>query len=154
MPEVTLRVQKAAHKLSILTLGKEVWTAPVIVGRQPVGPKRREGDERTPEGEYRVCYRNAASRFHLFLGLSYPNADDALGGLATGVLSAAEYAALVTAHWQGERPNWYTALGGEIGIHGGGIDRAGTAGCVAMRDADVELVWGAVKVGTAVRILP
>src|SRR5205823_4887713 len=52
--------------------GRILRIFPVIVGRDPGGTKEREGDERTPEGEYYVCFKNPQSRFHLSLGLSYP----------------------------------------------------------------------------------
>ncbi|MEO1515903.1 MAG: L,D-transpeptidase family protein [Bacteroidota bacterium] len=41
-----------------------------------LGPKRREGDLQIPEGFYRVDRFNARSKFHLSLGLNYPNASD------------------------------------------------------------------------------
>src|SRR6516225_3906320 len=56
--------------------GRVLEIFPAVVGRQALGTKMREGDERTPEGEYYVCFKNPRSRFHLSLGLSYPNTDD------------------------------------------------------------------------------
>src|SRR5579863_1055617 len=44
------------------------------------GPKRREGDMQVPEGVYRVARFNPHSRFHLSLGLDYPNASDRILG--------------------------------------------------------------------------
>ena len=41
-----------------------------------LGPKRRQGDRQVPEGFYHVDRFNPASRFHLSLGLDYPNASD------------------------------------------------------------------------------
>ena len=40
------------------------------------GPKRREGDRQVPEGCYVINAFNPKSRFHLSLGLDYPNAAD------------------------------------------------------------------------------
>ena len=64
--------------------GVEVARHAVIVGAAPVGTKEREGDRRTPEGVYRVCFKNPKSRFHLSLGLDYPGAEDARRALHDG----------------------------------------------------------------------
>jgi len=41
-----------------------------------LGPKRQAGDLQVPEGVYRIDRFNPHSRFHLSLGLNYPNASD------------------------------------------------------------------------------
>ena len=66
--------------------GRVLKVFPAIVGRSSVGTKEREGDERTPEGEYYVCFKNPQSRFHLSLGLSYPSRGDAERGLERGTI--------------------------------------------------------------------
>ena len=99
------------------------------------GPKRREGDGRTPEGTYFVCTKNAASRFHLSLGISYPNAQDAREAFARGEIDEATCERLVRAAKGSLRPDWQTPLGGFIMLHGEHPERrAGdwTAGCVAL----------------------
>ncbi len=149
---VSLLVEKGRRRLRILLGEQCLAELPVIVGRNGLGHKQREGDERTPEGEYTICYRNDESRFHLFLGLSYPNADDAAAALARGDLDEAGYRSIVEPLAAGGVPNWYTGLGGEIGLHGGGIGRSGTAGCVAMADGDIELLWVATCLGCRVQI--
>lgn len=45
-------------------------------GGRPAGHKQFEGDERTPEGRYRIDVRNAHSRYHLSLRISYPDTAD------------------------------------------------------------------------------
>ena len=45
-------------------------------GDAPVGHKRFEGDEKTPEGTYTIDGRNPGSSYHLSLRVSYPNAAD------------------------------------------------------------------------------
>jgi len=127
---------------------------PVIIGRQPVGHKEREGDLRTPEGAYYICLRNAESRFHRFLGLSYPSLPDADRGLALGMIDQATAERIREAIAAGECPEWYSPLGGEVGIHGGGIERDGTLGCIALRNDDIELLWDATVLGTPVQIEP
>ena len=134
--------------------GRILATFPAIVGRQALGTKVREGDERTPEGEYYVCFKNPRSRFHLSLGLSYPNTDDAERGLRDGSITPVEYREIVEAHGAQRVPPWKTALGGEIFIHGGMEGRGGTAGCLAISDPAMEELFPQVALGTPVVIEP
>ena len=55
------------------------------LGFAPSGHKEQEGDGRTPEGAYRINRRNPYSRFHLSLGISYPNSNDIAKARAMGV---------------------------------------------------------------------
>jgi murein L,D-transpeptidase YafK len=134
--------------------GRILRIFPVIVGRASDGAKEREGDERTPEGEYYVCFKNPQSRFHLSLGLSYPGLADAERGLASGMISAAEYREIADAHAARRIPPWKTSLGGEIFIHGEMAEREGTAGCVAVSNEAIEELFPHVQLGTPVFIEP
>lgn len=134
--------------------GRALKSFAAIVGRETFGTKVREGDERTPEGEYYVCFKNPRSRFHLSLGLSYPNADDAERGLREGSITAAQYREIVDAHHAKRVPPWQTPLGGEIFIHGGMEGRVATAGCVAITDPAIEELFSEVALGTPVVIEP
>lgn len=150
--ESRIAIVKSQRRLVLLHGEQQLAEIPIIVGRQPVGHKQREGDERTPEGDYYICYRNPESRFHRFLGLSYPSAEDAADALAQGVIDQSTHDSICSAIEAGKRPDWYTPLGGEVGIHGGGIDRAGTAGCIAMDNEWIECLWEATCLGTPVSI--
>ena len=134
--------------------GRVVKEFPIALGASAEGHKLREGDLRTPEGEYFVCFKNPKSRFHLSLGLSYPNVADAQRGLADGVIDEAEYGAIVEAVRLGRQPPWKTALGGEIFIHGEMNRRAATRGCVAMANRAIEELFPQVPLGTPVVIEP
>ena len=106
-------------------------------GDAPVGHKRFQGDERTPEGLYRIDRRNPRSSFHLSLGISYPNAQDRA--------YAAQY---------GRSP------GGDIFIHGQPTGRPGrmrgdwTDGCIALTNRQIEELWQIVPDGTPIEIRP
>ena len=148
-------VSKSARRLTAFGPdGAVVASYPVIFGREGFGHKAREGDLRTPEGEYYVCFKNPKSQFHLSLGLSYPNEADAERGLESGAITQAEYAAIVAAQRAGRIPPWKTALGGEIFIHGEMNDRAGTRGCVALSNDAIEVLFPEVALGTPVLIEP
>jgi murein L,D-transpeptidase YafK len=134
--------------------GRVLKVFPAIVGRESSGTKEREGDERTPEGEYYVCFKNPQSRFHLSLGLSYPNLSDARRGLDNGAITLTEYQEIVEAFEAKRIPPWKTPLGGEIFIHGDMGERAGTAGCVAVSNRAIEELFPHVSLGTPVVIEP
>lgn len=150
----TVRIEKRARRLVLLEQGKPLAVFPIALGGAPEGDKQREGDRRTPEGAYYVCEKHYSRRFYLFLGLSYPALKDAERGKAQGLINEADYQAIQRAIQSGVCPPWNTPLGGAIGIHGGGIGRDWTLGCIALRDADVELLYVLLPVGTRVDITP
>ena len=157
MPEI--HVYKANRLLRFIDCGQTVFSCPIGLGPCPAGAKRAEGDGKTPEGEYRVCTRNSRSKYTLFLGLSYPSSADARAAFARGEISAKQLDAILQAHAAGCRPPWDTPLGGEIGIHGSGVQQGGgladnTAGCIALLDDDIRWLWALAPLGTQVVIHP
>lgn len=140
LPETVDRivVEKAARRIVALADGRPVRVIEGVgLGDAPVGHKRFQGDERTPEGRYTIDYGNPQSSYHLSLHISYPNAADRA------------YAAA-----QGRSP------GGAIFIHGqpngarGTIAGDWTDGCLAVSNADIEWLWERVPDGTVIDILP
>jgi murein L,D-transpeptidase YafK len=137
----TIVISKSARTMSLLSGGKALKTYKVALGGVPVGPKRVEGDHKTPEGNYVIDAKNGHSRFHLALHVSYPSAADT-----------------ETARKLGSRP------GGAIMIHGlaasfaylGPLHRQTdwTDGCIAVTNAEIEEIWKLVPVGTRVEIRP
>jgi murein L,D-transpeptidase YafK len=87
---------------------------PILAASGQLGPKRREGDLQVPEGFYRITHLNPLSRFHLSMGLNYPNHEDIL------------HAAVVR-----------DKLGGEIFIHGNRV----SIGCIAIGDPAIEKLF-------------
>src|SRR5262245_6883315 len=74
--DAELRVRKGDGIVELWCGGQERRSFAATFGANPSGPKEREGDERTPEGRYRITSRLKTPRFHRFLGVSYPNDDD------------------------------------------------------------------------------
>ena len=147
-------VLKSERRLTLYAGDKRVREYSVGLGFNPEGDKVQEGDGRTPQGEYYVCAKNPNSRFHLSLGLNYPNEEDAVRGLASGLITRAEYERITAASQQRRQPPWDTALGGEIFIHGHGASRDWTWGCIALHNEDIAELYEAVPVGTSVTIYP
>lgn len=152
--DVRIVIRKSERRLWLLAGGREVYCARVALGASPRGPKEREGDRRTPEGEYYLCTRNDKSRYHLFMGLSYPNLGDAEAGLADGRITRAQYDEIARRVRARQQPPWNTPLGGEVGIHGAGSGRDWTLGCIALENEGVDLLWKHCPLGTPVRIEP
>lgn len=145
-------VEKGARRLTLYSNGERVRVFAVALGFEPSGDKVKQGDGRTPEGEFYVCMKNDKSKFYLSLGLSYPNAEDAERGLRDGLITSAQHKQIVNAVERGAKPPWNTALGGEIFIHGGGTASDWTWGCVALANEHVKELFDAVPLGTHVRI--
>lgn len=134
-------VRKAERRLTLYRGEIELASYDVALGREPEGHKQREGDGRTPEGRYRIDWRNPQSRYHLSLHISYPEAADRARAAA-----------------RGEDP------GGMIMIHGlpdglgplgaAGLLRDWTEGCIAVTNEAIRDIWRRVADGTPIEILP
>ena len=136
-PHVTeVQVFKAKRRMYLLS-GREVLkTYKIGLGGNPIGPKQFEGDSKTPEGTYFIDRRNPNSAYHLSLGISYPNAQDR-----------------AFAEAQGKKP------GGDIFIHGRAKKNKGrgkdwTAGCIAVKDKEIEEIYAMIANGTVIHIFP
>jgi murein L,D-transpeptidase YafK len=139
-PEIDfIRVHKAARMME-LYVGDEVVDVVdgIQLGGEPIGPKRFEGDRRTPEGLYEIDWGNPGSSFHLSLHISYPNAADRAYAAAQGRSAGG----MVMIHGQ---PN---------GLASGRVAGDWTDGCIAVSNAQIEALWQAVPDGTPIEILP
>jgi hypothetical protein len=145
-------VSKSKRQLELYADGRLVRTYAVALGTSPVEDKERQGDRRTPEGDFYVCMKNDRSQFYLSLGLSYPNEEDAARGLRDGLITQAQHDRIVRAIQRQQRPPWDTALGGEIMLHGGGTGTDWTWGCVALANEHIKELFDAIPLGTPVRI--
>jgi murein L,D-transpeptidase YafK len=134
-------IEKSARKLSLFVNGKSLKSYRVALGRNPIGAKQEEGDNKTPEGVYRIDGRNPQSNFHLALHVSYPSDEDKVRAAERGV-----------------------SVGFDIMIHGiqngrgwiGAFHRLSdwTAGCIALTDEEIEELWRVTPDGTIVEIQP
>lgn len=135
-PVTSIQVHKGARKMYLLHRSKVLETYDIALGFNPVGHKQFEGDGKTPEGTYFIDRHNPKSRFHLSLGVSYPNAKDR-----------------AFAESRGKSP------GGDIMIHGrtghkGRNQGDWTAGCIAVTDREMEEIYSMIRLNTPIHILP
>ncbi|HVF85481.1 MAG TPA: L,D-transpeptidase [Abditibacteriaceae bacterium] len=167
LPKARIVVLKSRRRLELWNEGQLVKTYQVALGGNPLGAKTRQHDNRTPEGNFTICTRNATtSAFHIFLGLSYPGLPDAARGVNRGTITWREYALIQRQLASRNAPPWETRMGGWVGIHGGtggqfaqkqSLKRGRsdwTAGCVALTDSEIEELYAATKIGTPVWIRP
>jgi len=147
-------IRKKDRKLDIYKGGALAGTYDIALGSSPEGQKEREGDGRTPEGEYFVFAKNPKSRHHLSLAISYPDMAAVENGLESGLIDATTCNQIV---YDLTERNWIpqeTPLGGKIYIHGGGTASDWTDGCIALKNNEMQELYDLVQVGTKVTILP
>jgi lipoprotein-anchoring transpeptidase ErfK/SrfK len=157
-----LRVSKSKRTVYFYRGHELVEALPADLSYNTFSDKQRRGSVRepdhwrTPEGVFYVVSKNPRSKFYKALVLNYPSAEDARSGLAEGVISKAEHDAIVRAEEALAMPPMHTALGGWIEIHGEGTGARSnwTQGCVALKNEDLDRLWGWVDVGTPVLVEP
>jgi murein L,D-transpeptidase YafK len=149
-----LHIYKSERKMVLEVDGRPARTFKVALGGTPAGDKLRQGDGKTPEGEFYVAWKNKASAFHRFLGLSYPMSRHAERARAAGLISEAEAKAIASAEKTRARPPQDTKLGGWVGIHGGGARSDWTLGCIAVSDEESEFLFETMKVGDRIVVEP
>jgi murein L,D-transpeptidase YafK len=136
-----VEVFKRERRMELKRGGRLLKRYRVALGFAPEGHKEREGDGRTPEGDYTIDARNPRSSFHLSLRVSYPAANDRTHAEQLGV-----------------------SPGGDIYIHGlpNGLRkfrtphprRDWTTGCIAVTDGEIREIWSLVPTGVRVVIHP
>jgi tetratricopeptide (TPR) repeat protein len=140
-PADKVLIEKKNRRLTLISKGEAIKSYKISLGGNPVGPKERQGDNKTPEGIYTIASRNRHSAYHLALRISYPNEKDKKRAKDLGV-----------------------SPGGNIMIHGiknglswvGGFHTAidWTKGCIAVTDKEMEEIARLVPNGTLVEIRP
>jgi len=134
-------VEKAERKLHLLKGGVAFRSFDIALGIRPVGDKEKEGDFRTPEGNYLLDARNPDSEYFLAIHVSYPDSRDRAEARSKGV-----------------------DPGGAIMIHGQPNDptrseayyrtQDWTNGCIAVSNSDMIDIWLMTAENTPIEIRP
>ena len=132
---------KENHTLQLLNKGRVIKIYKVALGGDPVGPKTRQGDHKTPEGVYVLDSRNAHSKFYKAIHISYPNAADRAAAREKGVSPGGD----VFVHGL---PNGYGFMGEAHRL------KDWTDGCIAVTNQEIDEIWAAVADGTPIEIKP
>ncbi|RDI12113.1 murein L,D-transpeptidase family protein [Flavobacterium sp. AG291] len=135
-----LVVRKSERKMEVYSEGNLIKTYDIALGKDPVGHKQFEGDNKTPEGIYIINDRNPRSAYYKNLGVSYPNETDKANALKLG-----------------------KSPGADIKIHGLRNDRGymgklhkmedWTAGCIAVTNDEMDELYATVKQNAEIEIL-
>lgn len=142
---IWIAIEKLDYRLSIMSGNDTLKSYPVVFGPNPVDDKEQEGDGRTPEGEFKVRNFYPHQSWSKFIWIDYPN-----------TASIQKFNLL---KMQGKLPSHATP-GGEIGIHGVPGERDDwiekrtnwTAGCISLKNADVNEIYNYVFIGMRVHI--
>lgn len=134
-------VEKANRKLHLLKGGVAIRSFDIALGIRPVGDKEKEGDFKTPEGNYLLDARNPDSEYFLAIHVSYPDSLDRAEARRKGV-----------------------DPGGAIMIHGQPNDptrseayyrtQDWTNGCIAVSNSDMIDIWLMTADNTPIEIRP
>jgi murein L,D-transpeptidase YafK len=139
-----IQIDKSLRKMTLFYKKNQLACYTIALGGprpffiHPEGPKRFQGDFKTPEGLYRIILKRKHPKYHRSLKISYP--EDDLVAMKNG------------------NP------GGEILIHGltnkfnwvGKFQRwlDWTKGCIAVTNTEIEEIYNAVPQNCKVEILP
>lgn len=134
-------VFKKERTLQLMNAGKVIKTFKVALGGDPLGPKTRQGDHKTPEGTYILDSRNLHSQFYKSIHISYPSAQDRSAARKNGVSPGGD----VFIHGL---PNGYGWIGARHRL------KDWTDGCIAVTDQEMDEIWRAVPNGTPIEIHP
>lgn len=137
-------VKKSERKLMLMNDGRVIREYRIALGDAPRGHKMRQGDERTPEGDYILDWRNPRSSFYKSIHVSYPNDRDRMFARAMGV----DPGGMIMIHGL---PNY---LPPNAVKHANYNRRDWTDGCIAVDNHEMDEIWQAVRDGTPIRILP
>lgn len=158
---------KSQYRMQLYYKGKLQKTYIIGLGQEPIGHKQQQGDNKTPEGNYRIIQKTVgpftSGGSSAWLGtrwmrLNYPNNADAKSGLDRKLISRDEYNRIVAANKAGKEPPKNTKLGGGIGIHGWNGSWPGedqqdlTWGCISLQNDQVEDLYDLVGLQTRVVI--
>ena len=158
--DVWLLVETEPRLLKVMLGNEELEIFPrVAIGQRGADVDKAHGDKKTPLGEYRIGWVNENSKFHRFLGLTYPNIDNAKRAFRDGLIGEETVRTIMRAEMEEGVPPQNTALGGQIGIHGlGGANREihdafdWTAGCIALTNEEIDRLSKWIRKGTLVVI--
>ena len=134
-------VNKSERKLMLMQNGEELRSYRIALGGDPVGHKRQEGDQKTPEGWYVLDYKKPDSSFYKAIHISYPNAADKAQARRRGVSPGG----LIMIHGQKNGFGWLGSISQQTDW---------TDGCIAVKNSEMEEIWQMVDVGTPIQINP
>lgn len=134
-------VDKGNRKLHLLKEGTAFRTFDIALGFAPEGDKEEEGDQKTPEGVYRLDGRNPDSDYFLSIHVSYPNSSDIAAARSKGKDPGGQ----IMIHGQPNIPNYSRAYYAR---------EDWTNGCIAVSNSDMIDIWLMTPDDVPIQIIP
>jgi tetratricopeptide (TPR) repeat protein len=134
-------IEKKKRRLTLISNGEAIKIYKIALGGNPIGPKEKQGDNKTPEGTYTIESRNRHSEYHLSLRISYPNEKDKKRAEKLGYSPGGD----IMIHGIKNGFSWVGGLHSEIDW---------TEGCIAVTNKEMEEIARMVPNGTPVEIRP
>jgi murein L,D-transpeptidase YafK len=134
-------IKKSERRLFLMKDGKIVKDYQIALGKDPEGAKLFEGDNRTPEGEYILDWRNSDSIYYKSIHISYPNEEDLAFARVVGSYAGGD----IMIHGIPDDPEYPEWVYVEIDW---------TDGCIAVSNEAMDEIWDSVEEGTPIQILP
>jgi len=134
-------IVKSERKLMLMSGETVLRSMNIALGLMPRGPKREEGDFRTPEGDYYIEDKNPDSDFFLSLKVSYPNAADRETARRLGVDPGGQ----IMIHGLPNDPKYDEAVYEDLDW---------TDGCIAVSNSDMVDLWRLTTVSMPIEIRP
>lgn len=142
---IYILIDKSDYELSVFDEQGWYATYPVVFGNNSLDDKKMEGDKKTPEGNFKIIGKKVHDKWYRFLSIDYPTKES--------------WEKFKRRKQRGEIPA-SARIGGSIGIHGTWpndeivVDeyKNWTLGCIAMKNEDVQELYGYTPIGTKVII--
>lgn len=143
--ELHIDIDKSEYLLSIACDTILIKQYPIVLGKNPIDDKFQQGDFCTPEGWFNIKAKYNHDKWSKFIWIDYPNKE------SLNKISEAKKAGFISST---------SNPGGDIGIHGveQGFDYAidfginWTAGCVALKNKDIEEIYAFICDDTKILI--
>lgn len=138
-PVQRILIEKQARRMTVFQKDGPAKIYRIALGFAPDGDKSRQGDGRTPEGVFRIDRLNPHSRFHLSLGIDYPQPQHRRAARAGGFDPGGD----IMIHGQPNQvPQGYRVKGDW------------TEGCIAISNDEIDEIFALTRIGTEVEIRP
>jgi murein L,D-transpeptidase YafK len=135
-------IKKSKRKLYLYSNGQIIREFNISLGGNPKGKKVQEGDKKTPEGLYYLDYKNPKSRFYKSIHISYPNSEDIARAKSLGVNAGGDIMIHGEVKARGDSMIFFKTVGNW------------TAGCIALKNRDMDEVWRLIDIPTKIKIEP
>ncbi len=158
-PVKLLRVFKSERRLELLDDDNHILkTYKIMLGLNPEGTKKFEGDNKTPEGTYSLDYKNPDSKFHKAFHISYPKTQDIINAKLAGKPPGGNIMLHGYPNNFNQMQGWLKTV--NLDSSSNEVIRAGlgnydwTNGCISVTDAEIDEIYSLVSIPTKIIIYP